>query len=183
MTRDHLLQRLARVDRVRTELLDELAGLDPALLSAHPVPDKWSVLEIIEHLVLAENALLRRLEGPDRPDARRTIRDRVAYQIVMLILRFDIPVKVPSKAMVPDGTRDFAGLRAEWDENHRALRERVAALEDLDRPIAVHPIAGPMAAAQSVAMLDVHVRRHIRQVRARLAAAQEAEAVESAEAA
>jgi len=171
VTRDPLLQRLARVDRVRSELLDELAGLDPAVLSAHPIPGKWSVLEIVEHLVLAENAMLRRFDGSERSKAHRTLRDRLAYQMVMFILRFDIPVKVPSEAMVPEGERDFESLRDAWDENHRALREHLATLEDLDRFVAEHPIAGPMTAAQLLAMLDVHVRHHVRQIRGRLGAA------------
>lgn len=174
MTRDRLLRRLERVDRIRSDLLAELDELDAAVLASHPVPGKWSVLEIIEHLVLAEDAVLRRLESSERPEARRTLRDRIAYQVVMLILRFDIPVKVPSKAMVPQGERDFPTLRAEWDENHRALRERFAALDALDRTLAVHPIAGPMDAARTVAMLDVHTRRHIRQIRGRIEAAEAA---------
>ena len=35
-------------------MLDEMEALDPAQLVAKPLPGKWSILEIIEHLAIAE---------------------------------------------------------------------------------------------------------------------------------
>jgi hypothetical protein len=48
---DKLLQ---AYDDMRGTLLDEMEALDPAALVAKPLAGKWSMLEIIDHLVLAE---------------------------------------------------------------------------------------------------------------------------------
>lgn len=165
-----LTRRLAEVNQVRIDLLDELQDLDHAELTARPIPDKWSILEIVEHLVLVEEAFLGALD-PDRDEPlRRSWKHAVLYRVVMLILRFDIPVQVPARAMVPAGEAGLSELRSRWDESQRRLRAFAEGLNlrDLKAPVAAHPVAGPMTPGQSVAMLDVHLRRHIRQIRKRL---------------
>ena len=49
-------KRLLAFNQKRGALLDEMGALDPAKLVAKPLPGKWSMIEIIEHLVLAERA-------------------------------------------------------------------------------------------------------------------------------
>lgn len=166
MTLPSVARRLDAADRVRRDLVRELEAMDPALLGARPRPGKWSIQEIVEHLVLAERAFLKGLER-GTPPGPRSLKHALAYPMVMFILRWDIPVKVPSRAMVPTGERGFAELREAWDANHRALREFVAGLDPASarRPVTVHPVAGPMDARRAVVMLDVHLRRHARQIR------------------
>jgi uncharacterized damage-inducible protein DinB len=168
-TTTDLLARLDRIDGVRRALLADVEALPAPLRRAHPVPGKWSVLEILEHLVLAEEAVLRQFRAPAGAGGH-SLRDRVMYRVVMFVLRFDIPVRVPARAMVPGGGAELAELRERWDTNFQALREAVAAMgeEAPRRPVARHPVAGPMTAGQALAMLDVHVRRHGRQVRSRI---------------
>src|SRR3954447_6600294 len=45
-------------DDQRRALLDELAPLPPEVLKAKARPDQWSILEIVEHLVLSEKYVL-----------------------------------------------------------------------------------------------------------------------------
>ena len=47
-------KRLQSFNEKRGALLDEVGALDAAKLVAKPLAGKWSILEIIEHLVLAE---------------------------------------------------------------------------------------------------------------------------------
>jgi DinB superfamily len=51
-------QRLRAFNEMRGALLDEMEALDPAKLVARPRVGKWSILEIVEHLVLAERSRL-----------------------------------------------------------------------------------------------------------------------------
>ncbi len=163
-----LRARLADIDRRRLALLDELEGMDPALLARRPRADRWSIREIVEHLVLAERDVLRGM--PDVSalrEGRRGLRTRLAYPLVMSVLRFGIPVRVPSRAMVPAGDIPLAELRAMWDENHRWLREYVDGLDrrGLRRAVFRHPVTGPITVRQAVAMLDAHLKRHRGQIR------------------
>jgi hypothetical protein len=96
----------------------------------------------------------------------RGLKNRALYLVVMCILRFGIPVKAPSTAMLPTGERSVAELREMWDENHRRLRSFVGGLDRAGarRAIFRHPVTGPLSVSQGIRMLDVHLDRHIRQI-------------------
>jgi hypothetical protein len=162
-----LVRRLRSIEAKRARLLDSIAGIEPARLAAHPRPGKWSIQEIIEHLVLAEVGVFGDFTQlrQQTPRPRRT-KDRILYLVVMFILRFDIPVSVPSRAMSPKGGRSPAELRVAWEANHDRLRAWLASSDRslLARPLFRHPVAGPMTAAQSLRMLEVHLDRHVRQI-------------------
>ena len=163
-----LENRLQTFDDTRRRLLDEMAALDPALLVAKPIPGKWSMIEIVEHLVLAERAVFKGLPDPSRlVENRRDLGHRGRYLLVMFILTSSIRVRVPSPAMVPRGDRGLAELRRLWDENQHWLRSCIAHLGPGAGRKAVfeHPIAGPLTVSQAVRMGQVHVDGHVRQVR------------------
>lgn len=162
---------LTRISRLRENLVEELRASDPELLTSHPIPDKWSILEIVEHVVLAEQAVFagqRGLNGEAIP--RRTFRNLVLYAVVMGVLVFGIPVKVPSRTMRPKGQRTLAELEDAWKQSHERLQRHVREMPrgGLSRPIFRHPVSGPMSTRQAIWMLEAHLRRHARQVRARL---------------
>jgi len=163
-----LENRLQTFDDTRRRLLDEMAALDPALLVAKPIPGKWSMIEIVEHLVLAERAVFKGLPDPSRlVENRRDLGHRGRYLLVMFILTSSIRVRVPSPAMVPQGDRGLAELRRLWDESQRWLRSCIAHLGPGAGGKAVfeHPIAGPLTVSQAVRMGQVHVEGHVRQIR------------------
>ena len=47
----------------------------------------------------------------------------------MFVLKYGIPVQVPSPAMVPQGDRSLGELRRLWDENQAWLRAYVGRLD------------------------------------------------------
>lgn len=167
-TAQQLIRRLEAVDRRRVALLDELQATDPALLVARPKPDKWSIREVVEHLVLTERYVLRGMPDPAELRAsRRAVLNRLMYRIVTLLLRFGPPVPAPSKAMLPTGERSLAQLRDMWDDNHRWIRSYIRGLDPrgVRRAVFRHPITGPLDARHALRLLEVHTARHIRQIR------------------
>ena len=54
-----LENRLQAFNEKRGALLDEMGALDPVKLVAKPLSGKWSMLEIIEHLVVAKGRSCR----------------------------------------------------------------------------------------------------------------------------
>lgn len=164
-----LEERLEAFDAARNGLLDELGALDPAVLTARPLAGKWSILEIVEHLVLAERAVFGGMPDPSRLEAReRGLADDARYLLVTFILKAGIPVRAPSRRMLPQGGRNLAELRILWDENRAWLLSVLDALgsEGLEKAVFVHPVAGPLTMEQSVRMARVHLGRHVTQIRA-----------------
>jgi hypothetical protein len=169
-----VLRQIDALDARRQALLGGLEGLDAEALATRPGPDRWSILEIVEHLVIAERDVFRGFpEIMELKARRRGFKARFAYVVVMLVLRAGIPVKVPSRAMVPRGERSLDELRGEWDENFRRLRDYAAGLdrEGVQRAVFRHPVAGPITLAQALRLDRVHLARHARQIRRLRAAA------------
>jgi hypothetical protein len=155
-------------DDQRRALLDELAALPQESLAAKARPDKWSILEIVEHLVLAERFVLAGMPpAGELVERRRSLKNRCIYPIVLFVLRFSIPVKVPARRMLPTGQVSLAEVRNAWDENLRWLRGYVAGLAPGGgrRAVFLHPVAGPITLTQALRMDRLHFAVHLRQIR------------------
>ena len=152
----------------RRRLLDEVEHLEPERLTAKPLPGKWSILEIVEHLVVGDREVLQGLPKPSAlVDRHRRLRDRVGYRMVMFVLACHIPAKVPSPRYLPQGQSSLPDLRRDWDEMQQWLRSYVERLDRGDPATAVfgHPIAGPMTMQQVLDMGKLHLATHTRQIR------------------
>jgi len=164
----NLTRRLQAFDDRRNALLDEMEALEPGKLLARPIPGKWSILEIVEHLVLAERVVLQGLPEPSQLKVRKPrLKQRFRYLIVMFVLRTGIPVGVASPAMLPEGGRDLAELRRLWDEDKAWLLAFIDHLgpQGTHKAVLKHPIAGPVSVRQAVVMSRLHLERHIGQIR------------------
>ena len=160
--------RLQAFDERRRALLDEMEAVEPDKLTARPRPGKWTMLEIIEHLVLAERVVYEGLPEPSQLTVRETsLRDRIRYLMVRFVLRAGIPVGIASPAMTPQGGRDLAELRRLWDENQAWLRACVEGLEThrIHGAVLEHPVAGPLDMKQVVVLTQDHLDTHLRQIR------------------
>ncbi len=160
---------LRRIARMRGELLTAFGRLDREALEAKPGGlDTWSLLDVVEHLVLAEEVVLAGIADPRSLPARpRSPIHFLRYGIVFAVLAFGIPVKVPSRRMKPAGGVAFADLRRRWDRSQELLRGHVdtATRGELGRAIFEHPVCGPLSTRQAVWLLEIHLRRHRTQIR------------------
>lgn len=46
------------------KLLDYLEQVNPAILDKRPAPDSWSILEIFEHIIIIDQAIMMMFNGP-----------------------------------------------------------------------------------------------------------------------
>lgn len=154
------------LDDRRLALLAELDSLGIEDLQARPAPETWSLLEIVEHVVVAEKVILLglppRAELVVRP---RNLGHRVKRLLVSLVLRWGIPVKVPSRRMLPTGQRSLAELRQTWDEHlHWLRRFAEGPASDAHLALFTHPVAGPISLVQALQMDLLHLQTHQRQI-------------------
>ena len=54
MTKEKILAKLDNMEQQKVTLLARIGALDVATLTAKESADKWSVLDVIEHMVLVE---------------------------------------------------------------------------------------------------------------------------------
>ena len=160
----HLIQAL---DHQRGVLLEGLEAVDVAGLHARPRPGAWSILEIVEHVVVAEAVILMGLPSRAELVARpRHLGHHLKFLAVLLILKLRVPVRVPSRRMLPTGQRSLAELRATWDGHVRWLRAFAEEAEEeaLGQAFFIHPVAGPITLAQALRMDLLHLQTHGQQI-------------------
>lgn len=164
-----MLHRLDRIEELRDALLREIAALPAESVARRPAPDRWSILEIVEHLLSSEQSVLAGMDDAStlRP-RRRSLRSRVGYGVVIAVLALPVRVAVPVAAMAPRGGVSLATLSHAWREHHRVLRRHIEAVlaGRVTGAVFTHPVAGPLTTGQALRMLDVHVKRHAQQIRA-----------------
>jgi hypothetical protein len=157
----------------RQEMLDELAAGTELLLQAlesvtdaerKPAPDRWSVLETVEHVAVVEEYLLARLleavdatEPVGGPERERKIR-RFAPTRLRRVSAPEALLPTGRYTTVADALRAFQTHRAE------TIRYVEAAEGDLRSKVAMHPLLGPVNGYEMLIMMAAHPRRHAEQI-------------------
>jgi hypothetical protein len=106
-----------RLDELRAGFYDLLRSTEPRILTAQPGPDCWSVIEILRHLIFAEDLYLNRW----------ILRNDQPWNPVGLLPTFiqDDPVY---DGVGGEPTEDLEFILSAWDEIHAQMREVSARL-------------------------------------------------------
>jgi len=148
-------------------LLQRLDSLSGARLSFKAGPDKWSIVEVVEHLVIAEKSLVKQLSAniPDStldPDAKTPDK----HQTVIKVMERDIEVDVPHESLEPRGNIALEDLRKQWNDIRKKLPDLLAAIkpEKKDDPVFQHPYGGPLNIFDTLQFFEVHFDNHMRHI-------------------
>ena len=156
---------LRRLDSVHQKLLGTVSPLEPQLYSQRPAEGEWSVAEIVHHLCLVEDRVIKELEGAIARAPQRVgfFRRFIPTSIVSVRL---IRVKAP-KAMNPLD----APVKEVAIENFDRARESLKTLcathgDDRFRNLVFkHPFLGDIDGVATVSFVGYHERRHYKQIR------------------
>lgn len=158
--------RIQRVEATRRLVLDHLDGVSELQSAFKPAPDRWSVQEITEHLVLAEEVgilfIWRATVVPF--DGEHTHRGLTIEEVVAKTWK--------EKELAPEPARPrFGGPLAYWVARLSGcthllerLSERLEG-EELENIIYPHVLSGPLDAGQRIDFLAFHMERHLRQMK------------------
>jgi hypothetical protein len=159
------------VERVRSSLLHVVGPLNETQAGFKPLPTEWSVVEICEHLYLAELGGITKVWGAmnavragerwngDLPNRGKSIEEIIAS------------TWKSKEAAPPVATPHLGGPLAAWVSAIRSLRPVLQDLaiqlegQQLDAIIYPHFLSGPLDARQRLEFLRYHIERHISQVK------------------
>jgi len=158
---------LADLENGRRALLDVLSGVTEEVASRSPAPGKWSVIECVEHLAIAEDYLFSQIAASCYADAPTLSMPNRNREALILSRGLDRTRTVQS----PEGGRPkgrFATLR-EAVQYFLASRERTVRFvenysEDLRSKLTSHPIIGTVNCHEMLLMMAVHPHRHSKQI-------------------
>jgi len=167
---DRLLRSLSRLERRTRRLLDELCTWTPEQLRLRPSPASWSALELIEHLMLSERAVLGMMRSNVGEGRDITVGDRFRSAVVLGMMALPLRLNVPNtvEEIIPSKMQpDLRSLRDSWSDDRRVLAAFLAGLSRADRKLGVfrHPVGGLTTAGGALVFLSLHLWHHSYQFR------------------
>jgi hypothetical protein len=168
----HLSDVLATLDASRQALRDSMAAIPAAVRAARPGPDRWSPVDIVEHLSLVE-ARFSAVVGGKIAEAvsaglapERRPREPLPERIRTLLADRTGKRTAP-EAAIPSGALDEHMAWAAADKAREGFRAVVLSADGraLSGVIHEHPFFGPLNVYQWVELIAAHELRHVAQVR------------------
>ena len=166
---------------LKAALLTQLAQYDAVTLNAQPSPGAWSVLQVCNHLIGAEQRMAEQADKKmDKIATLAPMTLRTKFNYLIMHLLFYMPaLKFKAPAIVADIARTdtLANVQVAWEAAHSDLAKGIAALNVLppnesDKAIYTHPAVGRLNTAYMLAFMILHTERHIVQINKTLAKVQ-----------
>jgi hypothetical protein len=145
-------------------LLDALSGVTESLAVLHPASERWSILQCVEHVNLAERYLFSLIETStitDTPlnDEQREM--RIATRGADRSIRRESPAYALPRGSFSTLQEALQGFLASRERTIRFVNTNE---ENLRSKIAVHPIIGTVNCYEVLLLMAVHPARHAKQI-------------------
>jgi DinB superfamily len=152
---------IAHLDMTASWLTDEVSGLSPGQLAFRRAPEAWTIMEVIDHLLVVGPIYWQDLQSALKAPAGRKSQATDADILWYGIDRTNREKAIPSE--VPKGLRDRqSGLEAHRKLNARLLEYIRTTKDDLRSHIVERQGCD---AYQWALLISTHEQRHILQIR------------------
>lgn len=165
---------LKRLDRVHEKLAATVAPLDEAMFARQPADGGWSVAQIIQHLALVEDRVIKELQKEvSRPPRKVSFIKRfVPTRIVSSrLMRVKAPPAVNPEASAGPAAVNEIPSKASAIANYNRARydlKNLCATHGNDRfrqIVFKHPFLGEIDGVATVSFVGYHEQRHYKQIR------------------
>lgn len=149
----------------REEFNAAAAGVAEAQGKAKPAPDRWSVLECVEHVVVVEKRYLDLLAAAKMLEAPRVDKQKeaaITAQFPDRTTKREAPEAVRPAGRFTSLAQALEQFNATRSQAIRFAQDRQA---DLYRMTAEHPRMGALNGAEMLLVIAGHGRRHAEQIR------------------
>ena len=157
-----------QLELTKKAFVESLTGVTPAQWRFKAAPDRWSVAECAEHLVLAEDYIFQGSQGllktpaVARPEKSN---EQVDKTIVSMVTDRSHKLQAP-EPLVPKGSLESPAdaIRAFTEKRDRNIAYAKSTNDDLRVHVGKTP-AGEMDAYQLLLLMAAHSARHTAQIR------------------
>jgi hypothetical protein len=160
---------IARLESSRDRLLSAISGLTDEQANFRPSPDRWCILQLVEHLATSDPGLMatirRALASPAQPELMEQVQRR-DHRYLGELKPFPRGVNKAPEALQPKALyRSLADAAAAFLKAREATIAYARSTEDdLRDHFAPHPVLGPMDGFQWLVACAVHVESHTLQI-------------------
>jgi hypothetical protein len=157
-------------EQKRKGMIEELRKLGAQKLHEQP-QGKWSAIQNINHLILAEMGTLmylkKKIQGADSLK-NSGVKNWFAYQLVWFYTYLPLKVKAPKGLDNPSNEENLDELDAKWDKVRANWKEFVSQVPEKQLELAIfkHPLLSPrLNISQTIGFCEAHFLRHKRQIK------------------
>ena len=169
MTHTELNKVFSKIEKQRADLFQRMKGYDEKILNQCPDENVWSVMEVVEHLIIAEdsgNQYLKK-KTQDKGAAQKVgLKESFRSLILNAYLRSNKKFKAPATTLPSHTYRSLAGAETAWRKVRADFSEILQGLPEghLDKNWFKHPVAGKLSLKQMMTFIEAHVAHHEKQI-------------------
>lgn len=157
------------LEKSRSKLLNSLKDIDESLLNTTPAEGKWSVGQIVAHLIQVEQLTIGYIQkklAEENELQNSSLKHMVSSVLLRLALNSGMKFKAPKVAATVPDTVTLNSLHAQWDETRYKLEDLLTELppQMLDKCLFRHPYAGMLSIAQTLTFMQDHFNHHLAQI-------------------
>lgn len=161
---------MSQLHTTRKMMVDALAGVSPAQWNFKPGPDRWSVGEVVEHVILSENRIYGLVSGKmanagSEPDKSAEVvgKDEMVLKAVPeRTIRVKTTEALEPKHQFKDKAAALAAFLTARDRTIEYLEKTPV---DLRAHFSPHPVLGTLDGYQWLLFVSSHSERHINQMK------------------
>jgi hypothetical protein len=164
MNEEEKRQMMESLQEGRQKLIEALDGVSEQVASASPGPGRWSILECLEHLILAEDRMfgsLKAAHSSAEPVVNRlrekAIRER-GHDRTRKVKSPEVAVPTGRYKNLEEARRTFLASR------ERTMEFVMNCTEDLRAKQTNHPLLGPVNCYETLLLMAAHPLRHSEQI-------------------
>lgn len=160
---------IKELEQATADMLHIVQNASPSQRNFQPNPTSWSLLGVVEHLVIAEKGTLGFFQKYNPNESKHQANLKSKFKNLLGKITFSVPVKIkaPSPVLYPKGGLDLEQLTKDWTTYRASILKIVNSFpaEKANYTVFKHPLIGPMTMKQTLNFMTTHIRHHIKQMK------------------
>ena len=164
-----LSSKLSKLSDKTEKLMNQLDGENLEILQKKPDENSWSVIQILNHLMVSESSSLnyvkKKILGIDTV-GKVGVSARARMLAMNLAFNGKRKFKAPVYVDNPSNSDDLQQIKERWRELRGDLNTFLEDFPDeyIEKVVYRHPISGRVSTSQMIDFFIMHMRHHVHQV-------------------
>lgn len=161
-----------KLEQQRAQIIEQLGKVSTEKFNYKPQPTKWSIAEILTHIITAEQLSLAYMKK--KAPALNELDNSgfsESFRLIVLIISQRIPaLKFKAPAVVVNSTPPSFQMEeaiSKWNQQRQELRNFLESFDDkhVRKVLYKHPIAGRFDTRQALVFFGEHIIHHWPQIK------------------
>lgn len=157
------------LEKSRNKLFKDLQDIDDTVLNTPPAEGKWSIGQIMAHLLQVEQATIAYVQRKiEQQESLHTSSLKNSINALLLKMALNSGMKFKAPAVVANVPEEVSleQLHLQWDNTRYQLEDLLTEMPPalLDKCLFRHPYAGMMSIGQTLTFIQDHFNHHLQQI-------------------